>query len=175
MIEEANEKINRYFKRSFPELSQDYVVSIKPNTGVDLNNNEAVRNIVNSFYLVFLSREADATSRMYILASRFASLLNDPCRKNELEKIFLSKEDKLPVPVIELTLVKYLSTTAYPLRKKIRNGRREYSIGQLVEVLQERKLKIFEIFGQMYDENDIQIPFTIPSNFNTASGDIMKM
>jgi len=174
MIENARGKVDNYFSKKYPELANDYIVVIKPNNKVDLNDNAGVKNIVTAIYMTFLSKEEDTTSRLYILVRRFANLVRDPERIKVLEEIYFDKKTKFSVPTLEIILKKYMAIPTYKVNKKVANGNKRYSIGELNEMLNTRKMKIFELFGSMYDENDIKVIFSIP-NFSNVSSELSEM
>ena len=165
MEEKAKERIDKYFAKNFPELIGEYRLILKPTKIPNINEHEGVRSILSSIFIVFLSKENDSVTKLYILVRRFAKLVGDEIKVDKLYDVYMDPQKKLSVPMLELVLKKYLTNTNYKLQKEIANGKKSYTLVEVNEILQERKTQIFDIFGEIYDENDIRMPFGIP-NFN---------
>ncbi len=171
MNDEAILKMEKYFKKNFPELSRDSQIILKPITSVDLNNNENVKNLINAVYMVFLSREADATSRLYVLIRQFCTMLREKDSVKELKKIYFGREKKLAVPNAEIVLLKYLSTNFYTINKSFSIGSKTYNLGDLNLYLQDCKRQIVDIFFEVYERHDLNVPINQLPNFaNMAVG-----
>jgi len=169
MKEEAEEKLNKYFKKNFSDLTGYYKVIVQPINNIDLNNNDNIKNLVNSIYMTFLSKDPDSATRLYILVRQFAKSLNDFEEVIKLESIYQAREVKLPVPIIEMTIAKYITSKTYKLRKPVRCGKKLYTLGELNRYLQEKKRMIVDIFFELYNDNNINVPFQLP-NFNNMAG-----
>ena len=159
--EQAQGKIEKYFKRNFPEENQLFEVMLKP-TGVDVNS-ENIKNLVKAVYMVFLSKETDSTTKLYIMVRQFAKALKDDKRIMELTEIWEGKKTKLAVPTIEITVIKHLSTISYKVNKQFYCGKKSYSLAELNELLQMSKRNILDVFFDIYMENDIRVPVDFPT------------
>lgn len=158
--EEMTKKLNNYFSRTYKELADGYEVLIKPTNNLDINNNENIKSIINSIFLIDNTGKGSA-QKIYKLTKALAYFLNDKMTEDELDEIVKATKTVPSAYTIEQVLDKYFKLNT-KLDKKVMYHSQRYALSDLGSILQAKKTEIYMVFVRLLKENDIQVPWKVP-------------
>ena len=156
MIEEAQLKLQRYLKKNFPDLADDYIVNLKANNDVDVNNNENVKSLINSIYYAQNSAKTSAGSSIVKLTKSLSLYLNDTDTYKQIEAICEATKLMPSYSILESICQRYFSM-GYALSTNIRFGKRRYALNEIYKFYQEKNTAIWLLFIDLIKRNDIQV------------------
>lgn len=173
MIKEAEEKLEKYLKRTFPDLAEDYKINLKARNDIDVNSNENVKSLINSIYYAQNSAKNHAGSSIVKLTKSLSLYLNDVVTYKEIENICEATKLIPSYSILESICQRYFSM-GYALSTTIRFGKRRYALNELYKFYQEKNTAIWLLFIDLVKRNDIQVQSMGLPSFENFAGAMDK-
>jgi len=118
--------------------------------------------LITAIYSVFLSGSMDATTRLYILTKQLARAYNEKTELGRLEKIWEGGKDGIPLPSIEIILLRDLNSEL-KINKTYNYGYGKiYTYGELNRHLQRAKEEILAAFFRIYSKRNPDARIMLP-------------
>lgn len=174
ILEDAKLKIEKYLKKNFPDLAEDYQINLKAINDIDVNSNENVKSLINSIYYAQNSAKNLAGSSIVKLTKSLALYLNDTETYKEIENICEASKLIPSYSILESICQRYFNM-GYALSTNIRFGKKRYALNELYKFYQEKNTAIWLLFIDLIKRNDIQVASTGLPNFENMVGAMDKL
>lgn len=165
--EEILKVINDFVQQKFPEITENFEIGLRAVDSADINSDH-VKNLVNAIYFTFLQRDIHSTTKLYILVREFAYAFKEMAAVQKLDELWEGKQKGnyyLPVPTIEVIVLRDISQPGFRIRKNYNYGGQGqvYYLGDLNWRNQVVRREVMHVFYTIYLGHDIHESFDMPS------------
>ena len=175
-VDLIEEDVVNFVKEKYPDSVGKLELIIKEaGFNVNIDQENIKRNVQMIDAAFFQPFNLLYFNRLYGLIKQFATAFDDKKALSRLLNIRkgISKENKkgLPIPNVEETLLRSYSEQNKPVfgQKSYSAGNLKYSRGDLYLIYQESILAIMGVFWEIYNKNNLSIPFEFKFNKESDS------
>lgn len=174
----VKELLEKHLQKTLPFALEEFEIVVKPIATADVNSAN-IQNLVNAVYYIYLQSPADVCTKLYIVIRQFAKAFKETEYVKKLDNLWTGTAEKtekniLIIPTIETIVIRDMSNPFFIVGKRYNLGYGPtYTLGELNLRIQFVKRRMFDIFCEIYLENDLQEQFTMPAFDTPASQPVM--
>ena len=175
-VDLIEEEVIKFVHEKYPDSIGKLELIIKEaGSTANINQENVKRNVQMIDAAFFQPFNLLYFNRLYGLIKQFATAFNDKKALIRLLNIRkgITKQNKkgLPIPNVEETLLRSYSGQNQVVfgQKSYSAGNLKYSRGDLYLIYQESVLAIMSVFWEIYNKNDLNIPFEFKFNKESDS------